>query len=251
MKETYRDLVMTFQRNKSEIVFNKLYAKIKPGLTNYVYNIVKSSQAAEDVVADTLSKLYTHIDKYDPAFEVTTWIYRIARNSAIQFNHQQKSKVSLDEFKEWGFDVTESSSGGMVVKHYTESNTNEDFFSKTEKDCIEEFDILLKRNTLVIEVIKGLKIKYRDIMEDRFINKLSYQMIVDKNNDPINQKINHLLDEILCVDSIDEKKKIYFNIEKVKKELITLQTIKNRINRGRKKVQDILSKHPLFKVSNK
>lgn len=248
MKETYRELVMTFQKNKSEIVFNKLYAKIKPGLTNYVFNIVKSSQATEDIVADTLSKLYIHIDKYDPTYEVTTWIYRIAKNSAIQFNYQQKSKISLDEFKEWGFDVTESSSGNAIVKHYTESNI-EDFFSKTENDCIEEYNFSLKRNDLIIEVIKGLKIKYKDIMIDRFINRYSYQNIVNRINDPINQKINYLLDEILSTDSIDEKKKIYFSIEKVKKELVTLQTIKNRINRGRKKVQEILSNHPLFKIS--
>jgi len=250
MKETYRELATTFKNSKSEIVFNKLYVKIKPGLTNYVFNILKNSQATEDVVSDTLAKLYTHIDLYDPTFEITTWIYRIARNSAIQFIHQQKTKVSLDEFKEWGFDITENSVGSSVVKHYTESDV-EDFFVKTEEDCTEEFNLLLKRNKLILEVMSGLKVKYKEIMEDRFINRLSYQAIVDKNNDPIHIKINSLLDEILCTESLEEKQQIYFTINKVKKELITLQTIKNRINRGRKKVQDTLLRHTLFKNSNK
>jgi hypothetical protein len=155
-----------------------------------------------------------------------------------------------DEFKEWGFDITENSVGSSVVKHYTESDV-EDFFVKTEEDCTEEFNLLLKRNKLILEVMSGLKVKYKEIMEDRFINRLSYQAIVDKNNDPIHIKINSLLDEILCTESLEEKQQIYFTINKVKKELITLQTIKNRINRGRKKVQDTLLRHTLFKNSNK
>jgi hypothetical protein len=84
-------------------------------------------------------------------------------------------------------------------------------------------------------------------MEDRFIHKLSYQAIVDKNNDPINQKIDNLLEDIAQVETDEQKKKLYFTIERSKRELITLQTVKNRINRGRKSVQEILLRHPLFK----
>jgi RNA polymerase sigma factor (sigma-70 family) len=250
MKETYRELALAFKESKSETIFNRLYAKIKPGITNYVFNIVRNADATEDIVADTLSKLYTHIDSYDPHFEITTWMYRIARNSAIQFIYQQKAKISLDKFKEWGFDATENSSGDISVGMNAASEggfPTDHFFGKTEEDYIEESQILLRKKELVVEAIGGLKMKYRKIMEDRFINKLSYQAIVDKNNDPIDLKIDTLLEEIGRVESPEDKKKLYFTIERAKRERITLQTVKNRINRGRKSVQDILLSHPLFK----
>jgi RNA polymerase sigma-70 factor (ECF subfamily) len=250
MKETYRELAIAFKESKSETIFNRLYAKIKPGLTNYVFNIVRNADATEDIVSDTLSKLYTHIDSYDPTFEITTWMYRIARNSAIQFIYQQKAKISLDKFKEWGFDATENYEGDISVGISAASEggfPTDNFFGKSEEDYIEESALLLRKKELVIEAITGLKLKYRKIMEDRFINKLSYQAIVDKNNDPINQKIDNLLDDISKIESIEEKKKLYFTIERSKREIITLQTVKNRINRGRKSVQEILLRHPLFK----
>jgi RNA polymerase sigma-70 factor (ECF subfamily) len=250
MKETYRELAIAFKESKSETIFNRLYAKIKPGLTNYVFNIVRNADATEDIVSDTLSKLYTHIDSYDPTFEITTWMYRIARNSAIQFIYQQKAKISLDKFKEWGFDATENYEGDISVGLSAASEggfPTDNFFGKSEEDYIEESALLLRKKELVIEAITGLKMKYRKIMEDRFINKLSYQAIVDKNNDPINQKIDNLLDDISKIESIEEKKKLYFTIERSKREIITLQTVKNRINRGRKSVQEILLRHPLFK----
>jgi RNA polymerase sigma-70 factor (ECF subfamily) len=250
MKETYRELAIAFKESKSETIFNRLYAKIKPGLTNYVFNIVRNADATEDIVSDTLSKLYTHIDSYDPTFEITTWMYRIARNSAIQFIYQQKAKISLDKFKEWGFDATENYEGDISVGISAASEggfPTDNFFGKSEEDYIEESALLLRKKELVIEAITGLKMKYRKIMEDRFINKLSYQAIVDKNNDPINQKIDNLLDDISKIESIEEKKKLYFTIERSKREIITLQTVKNRINRGRKSVQEILLRHPLFK----
>lgn len=250
MKETYRELAIAFKESKSETVFNRLYAKIKPGLTNYVFNIVRNADATEDIVSDTLSKLYTHIDSYDPTFEITTWMYRIARNNAIQFIYQQKAKISLDKFREWGFDATENYAGDVSVGISAASEggfPTDNFFGKTEEDYIEESAILLRKKELVIEAITGLKMKYRKIMEDRFVNKLSYQAIVDKNNDPINKKIDNLLEEIGNMESVEEKKKLYYTIERAKREIITLQTVKNRINRGRKSVQEVLLRHPLFK----
>lgn len=251
MKETYRELALAFKENKSETVFNRLYAKMKPGITNYVFNIVRNAEATEDIVADTLSKLYTHIDSYDPNFEITTWMYRIARNSAIQFIYQQKAKISLDRFKEWGFDVTENISGDLSVGVNIAAGggfPTEHFFGKSEEDYIQEAAVLLRKKELVVEAITGLKLKYRKIMEDRFIHKLSYQSIVDKNNDPIDTRIDQFLEEIAQSENLEEKKRLVFAIEKVKRELITLQTVKNRINRGRKSVQEILLSHPLFKT---
>jgi RNA polymerase sigma factor (sigma-70 family) len=251
MKETYRELALAFKESKSENVFNRLYAKMKPGLMNYVFNIVRNADATEDIVSDTLSKLYTHIDSYDPNFEITTWMYRIARNSAIQFIYQQKAKISLDKFKEWGFDATQTAGEDVSVgfNMATEGGfPTDNFFGKSEEDHIQEAAVLLRKKELVIEAITGLKMKYRKIMEDRFIHKLSYQAIVDKNNEPINKRIDQLLEEIAKNEAPEEKNRLVFAIERAKRELITLQTVKNRINRGRKSVQEILLRHPLFKA---
>ena len=53
----YRELTENFLETKSEKDFTALYRKVKPGLKSYIYKIVKDSEATEDIVGNTLTKL--------------------------------------------------------------------------------------------------------------------------------------------------------------------------------------------------
>ena len=64
----YRELTEDFIQTKSEKSFTTLYNRIKPGLTAYVYKIVKDSEIAEDIAVNTLTKMWTKIDQYDPKY---------------------------------------------------------------------------------------------------------------------------------------------------------------------------------------
>jgi RNA polymerase sigma-70 factor (ECF subfamily) len=237
MSETYRQLVLQFKESKDEKTFNKLYAKIKPGLTNYIFNIVRDREAANDIVADTLAKLYTLIDTYNPQYEVTTWLYRIAKNDAIHFIYYRNSFTSLTAMSDKGYETVEGDEhfGKGIKFEAHEYSTN------VEKDHIEKEESLQKRYNLCVEAINSLKPKYRQIMMDRFFGKMAYQDIEEKMNTPIFNKMRDIESDFEMTE--DEKK---HSLKKLKSSLINLQTVKNRIHRGRKIIQETLGNHPLF-----
>jgi|LakMenE18May11ns_1017448.scaffolds.fasta_scaffold9959219_8 RNA polymerase sigma factor (sigma-70 family) len=242
MNETYRQLAIHFKETKDEKTFNKLYARIKPGLTNYIYNIVKDREAANDIVSDTLTKLYTLIDTYNPQYEVTTWLYRIAKNDAIHFIYYRNSFTSLNAFADKGYEAIDSDDlkrfGGKslsIDESYQQTNV--------EKEHLEKEENLQKKYNICVDAINSLKPKYRQIMMDRFFGKMAYQDIEAKINNPIFEKIKEIEEDSNLTE--DERK---YALKKLKSSLINLQTVKNRIHRGRKIIQEILGNHPIFCV---
>jgi RNA polymerase sigma-70 factor, ECF subfamily len=56
---------------------------------NYVYNfifqIVKNQPDAEDLTQETFVKVWKKINKYKPEYKFKTWLFSIAKNTALDF----------------------------------------------------------------------------------------------------------------------------------------------------------------------
>ena len=91
---TLKLLGQQFSETKSEKAYNDLYHRIKPGLSNYIYQIVKDRNESEDLFSMTMAIVYNKIDQYKPEFHISTWIYRIAYHEASE-TYKQKSMKNL------------------------------------------------------------------------------------------------------------------------------------------------------------
>jgi F420-0:gamma-glutamyl ligase-like protein len=58
----YRTLAENFLETRSEKDYNALYKKVKPGLRAYISNVVKDGDATQDILTNTLTKMWTKID---------------------------------------------------------------------------------------------------------------------------------------------------------------------------------------------
>jgi len=202
--KTYKELAIEFKKTRSEKTYNELYHKMRPGLWNYVNNIVKDPNVADDIVSTTLTTVYLKIDQYDESYQITTWAYRIAYNECIGWIRFRNKKVSMNVFTDAGVDPP---------------NSNFDVFKddpslKTEDDFWEEENTLVERVRMTREAINALPPMYKRYMVERFLNNKSYNDILD----------------------------IMSKFEKG----INLQTVKNRIFRGRKIVKKQLEGMSLF-----
>lgn len=199
MKKTYKELALEFQKTKSQKTFKLLYEKMKPGLWNYIFRIVKDQDAADDICSVTLTKIYSLIDEYNPDYQITTWAYKIAYNDSLGYLNKQKKKVSMNVFTDNGVELPCMQESGDLI---------------TESDLIEEDNILELQYQTTKEAIENLPPLYKTYMVERFLKGKSY---------------NDILDLML------------------KKERdINLQTVKNRIFRGRKIIKKQLEKEKLF-----
>ena len=176
---SYRELSENFIRTKSEKDYNALYARVKPGLKNYIANVVKDSEATDDILTNTLTKMWTKIDQYDPSYQITTWLYRIAFNECLGWIRQRNSKYSIDTMKEYGIEISEQFAHTSAKDLLIES----DF--KTEADWLLEDQDLTNRYELALNNINDLKPMYKEIIEDRLLNDMKYEDIAEKYNLPL------------------------------------------------------------------
>ena len=190
---TYRELTENYIATHSHYDYTLLYNRVKPGLVRYISNIIKDSEVAEDIAVNTLIKMWTKIDQYNPEFQITTWLYRIAMNEALGYIRERNKSTSMDRLRD-DFGVEVNSSGAL------ESTSIQDLMEeaemRTEMDFYNEEEELTDRYEAALTAIRNLKPLYRDILVDRLINNMKYKDIADK-----------------------------YDIE--------LQTVKNRIRRGR------------------
>jgi len=188
---SYRELTENFLETRSDSDFALLYYKIKPGLTTYVNKLVKDSDIAEDIAINTLTKMWTKIEQYNPKYQITTWLYRIAFNESLGYISKQKKKSSLDQLSEFGVEVSNNGTTNINIQE-----AYQEYEQMSEQDYLDEDNDLMETYGRALEAIAGLKDMYRDILTDRLINDMKYDEIADKHN-------------------------------------ISLQTVKNRIRRGK------------------
>ena len=62
--------------------YNQIVYRYKDRLLNFIYRFLNDMDRSEDLVQDTLIKLYTHKDSYQEIAKFSTWIYTIASNLA-------------------------------------------------------------------------------------------------------------------------------------------------------------------------
>ena len=74
-------LIKKFQ-NGDISAYNQIVYRYKDRLLNFIYRFLNDLDRSEDLVQDTLLKLYTHKDSYREIAKFSTWLYTIAANLA-------------------------------------------------------------------------------------------------------------------------------------------------------------------------
>ena len=84
-------LIALFQSGDMN-AYNELVDRYKERLFNFVLRYFNNREQAEDVVQDTLIKLYTHASYYKNVAKFSTWIFTIAKNNALTELRKNKRK---------------------------------------------------------------------------------------------------------------------------------------------------------------
>ena len=78
--------------------FGALVLRHQRGLVNYIFRLVGSRDVATDLSQEVFLKVFVSLDSFDPRYRFTTWLYRIASNSAIDhLRRKQPRMMSLSQ----------------------------------------------------------------------------------------------------------------------------------------------------------
>lgn len=163
-------LAESFINTRDERSFRFLFERVKPGVLNHCYTILRDFELAEDAFLNAMSKVWQKIDQYDTERgNFSTWCYNIARNESLLLLKSRSKYVTQSS------EEIEISSARREEKNSTyeiEEDPLWDFLSSgTDIDEVYEN---------VIGEIRDLPEIYRDIMIDREINGMKYKDIADK-----------------------------------------------------------------------
>lgn len=181
--DSLKDLGFQFKQTRSEKVFTELYNRIRPGLYNYIFQIVKNNDDTENLISHVMSTVYNKIDTYDPKWHISTWIYRIAYTSACMELRFRKARK-----------ITHMSQ--------LEQSENKNLISKIEFESIETYkdDLIIEEELQEKEgnsnrlqtIVKSLPDEYRVVIEEKFFNDMKYEEIAQKLNIPLHTVKNRI-----------------------------------------------------------
>ena len=93
-----QDLIAQAQRADPQAM-TVLYLRYRVRILNYLVRFTGNRMVAEDLVQETFLRVVRHIASYQPTGSAAGWIYRIAKNLALNHLRDRKSdpELSLDE----------------------------------------------------------------------------------------------------------------------------------------------------------
>jgi len=161
------DLV-TLAIEQNQAAYIVLYTRYNAGVKSHISRYVVQKEDIEDICLESFQKAFSQIGSYNPEYKFSTWLYRIARNTA--FDHlnkhdREKNNMPTTSINE---DIAE-------LKELPASMHN------PEEDIInqQEYDKWLTN-------IEKLKEDYRIVAKMNLIDNFGYKEIADALDMPIN-----------------------------------------------------------------
>ena len=163
MQNNYKELtdeklIDLFKNNEDRDAYTEIAIRFKDKLKSFAFRYTNDDALAEDLVQETLIKVYKKKHLYKPMGKFSTWIYTIIQNLAIT-EIRKKSRRGTFTFTELGNDDVE------FIAKSPDNNNNTDNMND-------------KNNNLIIhESLQELDIEFRNIIIFRDIQELSYDEI--------------------------------------------------------------------------
>jgi RNA polymerase sigma-70 factor (ECF subfamily) len=130
--------------------------------------MVKNSDDADDLTIEAFGKAFSRLEQYSPSFAFSTWLFKIASNNCIDFIRKKRIEVtSIDK----GI-MTDDGDRLRIDARSTGLNP-------------EETIIHGQRIIHMRLLVSKLKPKYRELVEKRYFDEMSYEEIAEDMNLPL------------------------------------------------------------------
>ena len=152
--------------------FAQLVDRYQRQIVNFVYRMVGNYETSLDLTQEVFIKVYASLDRYNPEYKFSTWIYKIASNTAI--DHLRKQSVPLSPL----YQISDDEEFELPIP--AKGPTPDRALERTE------------RSAQIEEVISKLPPRYRELIVLRHVSELSYDEIADVTNLPLGTVKNRI-----------------------------------------------------------
>jgi len=154
--------------------YKRLLSKYRNQIYSLILKIVHNSEEVEDLVQESFSKAFNSIANFNKEYAFSTWLYRIATNSSIDYLRKRRLKTfSIDNPIKSKDD-----------EYYVEIPDSRE---EPGKNVMQS-----QRDQLVRDAIAQLPSKYRVVIEMRHLQELTYEEIAEELGLPLGTVKAHI-----------------------------------------------------------
>jgi RNA polymerase sigma factor (sigma-70 family) len=147
--------------------YQVLFDEYKQSIFHIIVKIVHNNEEAQDLVQETFIKAFGSLKSYNPSYRFTTWLYKIAANSSIDYIRKKKIQTfSLDQ-------PLETRNGRVEVEV-------PDMTYHPEKDLTDK-----RKRMSIADAIGSLPEKYKQVIVMRHQEDKSYEQIAQILHVPV------------------------------------------------------------------
>jgi len=151
----------------NEAAYRLLLRRHKDAIHRMIVRIVHNREEAQDLVQETFMKAFGSLSTYKCQYRFTTWLYRIAANSCIDYLRKRRLvSISLDQ-------PLETKDGQVTIEVA-------DWTYNPEKDLTAR-----QKSVSIDAAIDSLPKKYREVILYRHKQDKSYEEIAQILNIPV------------------------------------------------------------------
>jgi len=162
------ELVKLAVEKRDQNAFAKLMSRYKDSIFFMVLKMVHNRDDAEDITMESFSKAFNNIEKYDQRYAFSTWLFKIATNNCIDFIRKKRlDTTSIDKT--------------------TENDKGDEISIDIKSDALNPEEKMMKaqRAFSVRGSLSKLDPKYRQLIELRYYEELSYEEISEQLDLPL------------------------------------------------------------------
>jgi RNA polymerase sigma-70 factor, ECF subfamily len=89
--------VVAEARQGRESAFRELIGRYERPVFSVIYRMVRDREQAEDLAQETFIKVFNALDRYNPKYKFSSWIFKIAHNTTVDLLRKKEPEtLSLD-----------------------------------------------------------------------------------------------------------------------------------------------------------
>src|SRR5437868_5294298 len=155
--------VAALAKEGREPAFRELVRRYERPVFSLIFRMVRDSATAEDLAQDTFIKVLNHIDKYRPEFKLSSWLFKIANNVAI--DHLRRRQIA-----------TISMSGSPHASTASEIEATSFDVASDDESALDEMESK-ELGSAIEKAIATLRPEYRSCILLRHVEGRSYEEI--------------------------------------------------------------------------
>ena len=155
--------------------FGELVERYQGRLVNYLQRLVRDLDEAHDLAQEVFVRVYQALDRFDPQYRFSTWLFRVAQNAAIDVIRKRRFRL-----------VPLAQPDSERPDGYRELELASD--EPSAHDAIEGGE----RDQRVREAIETLPWEYKELILLRHYGELAYEEIAETKGMPLGTVKNKL-----------------------------------------------------------